>query len=226
MVGFTCFSTQEDDDDDDDDDNHNNDGDDDTEDEEDEEVNFPNQGYVQQKRQTVQGRKQPRTPIAAKNLNLIRAPKCGKSSYAEIAAWNRSARQGAWNETKRGWMAKTEQQRDARRRLLRKTCPGIGALRNIRFYQKSTCFLIPMQPFQRFIRQVALDFMIQGREVHWQAKALFLLQQAAESYLVTYLEDSNLLAIHAGQKMIMEKDMKMVHRIQECRAIAPELSNQ
>ena len=85
MVGFTCFSTEEDDNDDD---NHNNDGDDDTEDEEDEEVNFPNQGYVQQKRQTVQGRKQPRTPIAAKNLNLIRAPKCGKSGYAEIAAWN------------------------------------------------------------------------------------------------------------------------------------------
>ena len=53
-----------------------------------------------------------------------------------------------------------------------------------------------MLPFQRFIRQVALDFMIQGREVHWQAPALFLLQQAADSYLVTYLEDTNLLAIH------------------------------
>ena len=82
-----------------------------------------------------------------------------------------------------------------------------------------------MRPFQRFV-QVALDFMIQGHEARWQAKALFLLQQAAESYLVTYLEDSNLLVIHARQKMIMEKDMKMVCRIQGCRAIGPELSDQ
>ena len=56
----------------------------------------------------VQGGKQPRNPIVAKNLNLIRAPKRGKSSFAKIVAWNRSAHQGAWNEMKRGWMAKNK----------------------------------------------------------------------------------------------------------------------
>ena len=95
------FSTEEEDDDED------NDNDDD-DDDEDDKVDFPNQGNVQRRRQTVQGGKQPRNPIAAKNLNLIRAPKRGKSGFTEIAAWNRSARQGAWNETKRGWMAKHE----------------------------------------------------------------------------------------------------------------------
>ena len=99
------FSPEEDNDDDDDNDNSDNEGDNDTEDKE---VDFPNQGNVQRRRQTVQGGKQPRNPIAAKNLNLIRAPKCGKNGFAEIAAWNRPAHQGAWNETKRGWMVKTE----------------------------------------------------------------------------------------------------------------------
>ena len=68
---------------------------DDNDDDEDDKVDFPNQGNVQRRRQTVQGGKQPRNPIAAKNLNLIRAPKRGKSGFTEIAAWNRSASQGA-----------------------------------------------------------------------------------------------------------------------------------
>ena len=111
------FSTEEEDDDENDEDNNdgnndedNNDGnnDDDEDNDEEEEVDFPNQGNIQRRRQTVQGGKQPQNPIAAKNLDLIRAPRWGKSSFTEIAAWNRLACQGAWNEMKRGWMAKTE----------------------------------------------------------------------------------------------------------------------
>ena len=93
---------------DEDNNNDDNDDDEDTDDEEEEEVDFPNQGNIQRRRQMVQGGKQPRNPIAAKNLNLIRAPRWGKSSFAKIAAWNRSACQGAWNEMKRGWMAKNK----------------------------------------------------------------------------------------------------------------------
>ena len=101
------FGTEEEDDDEGDEDNNNDDNDDDDHDEE-EEVDFPNQGNVQRRRQTVQGGKQPRNLIATKNLNLIRAPRWGRSGFTEIVAWNRSARQGAWNEMKRGWMAKNE----------------------------------------------------------------------------------------------------------------------
>ena len=96
------FSTEEEDNDEGDEDNNN----DDNNDDEDDKVDFPNQGNVQRRRQTVQGGKQPRNLIAIKNLNLIRAPRRGKSGFTEIAAWNRSACQGAWNEMKRGWMAK------------------------------------------------------------------------------------------------------------------------
>ena len=183
------FSTEEEDDD--------GDNEDDNDDDDDDEVDFPNQGNIQRRRQTVQGGKQPRQPIAAKNLNLIRVPRRGKSGFSEIAAWNRSVRQGAWNGTKRGWMAKHERRQDDRGRPLRRRRPGIGALYEIRFYQKSTCFLIPMVAFQRLVRQVALDVALGGKEYRWQARALFALQQAAEAYMVAYLCDANLLAIHA-----------------------------
>ena len=74
------------------------DEDDDEETEEEMEVDFPNLNQ--------QPQPQRRRPIAAKDINLIRAPRRGKSGFAEIARWNRSARQGVFNETWRGWMAK------------------------------------------------------------------------------------------------------------------------
>ena len=43
---------------------------------------------------------------------------------------------------------------------------------------------------------MALDEALSGKEYHWQAQALFVLQQAAEAYMVAYLCDANLLAIH------------------------------
>ena len=182
------FSTEEDDKDD----NGNNDGNNDTEDEE---VDFPNQGNVQWRRQTKQSGKQPCNPIAAKNLNLIRAPKRGKSGIAEIARWNHTARQGVFNEMKHGWM-ENKTRDDGQRQQLRRQQPGYCALQEICFYQKSTCFLISMRGFQRFVCEVVQDVVPNGRDFWWQARALFTLQQAAESYLVAYLCDINLLAIH------------------------------
>ena len=82
----------------------------------------------------------------AKNLNLIRAPRRGKSGFAEIARWNRTARQGVYNETKHGWMEKRTND-NTQSQHLRRQRPGFCALREIRFYQKSTCFLISMIGF-------------------------------------------------------------------------------
>ena len=109
--------------------------------------------------------------------------------------------------------------------VLRRRRPGFQALREIRFYQKSTCFLISMRGFQRLVRQVCMDQIPRGDEFCWQAKALFTLQQAAESYLVAYLCDTNLLAIHAKRQTIMEKDMVLVRRMRGQRAIGPEMGD-
>ena len=114
---------------------------------------------------------------------------------------------------------------DDRGRLLRKRRPGHGALYEIRFYQKSTCFLIPMRAFQRFVQQVALDEALSGKEYHWQARALFALQQAAEVYMVAYLCDANLLAIHAKRSTIMDKDMILVRRMRGRHAIGFEMGD-
>ena len=67
------FSTEEDDDNDTKEDDNDDDEEEEEDTEEEEEVNFPKQGTGQCRRQTVQPGKQPRTPIAAKNLNFIRA---------------------------------------------------------------------------------------------------------------------------------------------------------
>ena len=102
-------------------------------------------------------------------------------------------------------------QRDANNRnQLRRQCPGFRALREIRFYQGSTCFLISMQGFQRLVREVCMDQVPNGANFHWQARALFALQQVAESYLIAYLCDTNLLVIHAKRTTIMDKYMVLV----------------
>ena len=206
------FSTEEDDDD------NNDDNDDDDDDAEEEmEVDFPNLGQPPAPAPR-------RRPIAVKNMNLIRAPRRSKSGFAEIAKWNRTARQGVYNETRRGWMAK-RQNDPKNQNQLRRRRPRFGALREIRFYQKSTCFLISMRGFQRFVQQVCLDEIPRGGEFHWQAKVLFLLQQAAESYLVAYLCDTNLLAIHAKRSTIMNKDMVLIRRMRGRRAIGVEMGD-
>ena len=182
--------------------------------EEDDEVDFPKLGTKNQpKPQNIPLKPNPKGPLVAKNINLIRAPRRGRKGLAEIARWNRMARQGVYNEMKRGWMAKVKRQRDENGRMIRKARSGIRALREIRFYQKSTCFLIPMLAFQCLVREVALDFKIQGQEVCWQARALYALQEAAEAYLVALLSDSNLLAIHAKRYTLMPKDLFLVRKI-------------
>ena len=188
----------------------------------DDEVDFPKLGTKNQpKPQNIPLKS--KGPVAAKNINLIRAPRRGRRGLAEIARWNRMACQGVHNETKRGWMAKVKRQRDENGRMIRKARSGIRALREIRFYQKSTCFLIPMLAFQRLVREMALDFKIQGQEVHWQARALYALQEAAEAYLVALLADANLLAIHAKRYTLMPKDHFLVRKIHARRAIGEEV---
>jgi histone H3 len=88
--------------------------------------------------------------------------------------------------------------------------PGTVALREIRKYQKSTDTLIKKLPFQRLVREIAQDFK---NDLRFQGTALEALQQAAEQYLVTLFEDTNLCAIHAKRVTIMPKDMLLAKRL-------------
>jgi histone H3 len=88
--------------------------------------------------------------------------------------------------------------------------PGTVALREIRKYQKSTDLLLRKLPFQRLIREIAYNFKT---DVRFQSFAVLALQEAAEAYLVSLFEDTNLCAIHAKRVTIAPKDMRLARRI-------------
>ncbi|KAL7674809.1 hypothetical protein ACOME3_001084 [Neoechinorhynchus agilis] len=88
--------------------------------------------------------------------------------------------------------------------------PGTVALREIRRYQKSTELLIRKLPFQRLVREIAQDFKT---DLRFQSAAIGALQEAAEAYLVSLFEDTNLCAIHAKRVTIMPKDIQLARRI-------------
>jgi histone H3 len=93
--------------------------------------------------------------------------------------------------------------------------PGTVALREIRKFQKSTDLLIRKMPFQRLVREIANDFKM---DLRFQSTAILCLQEAAEAYLVSLFEDTNLCAIHAKRVTIMPKDMQLARRIRGERA--------
>jgi histone H3/H4 len=70
--------------------------------------------------------------------------------------------------------------------------------------------LIRKLPFQRLVREVAQD-VTPG--LRFQSTAILALQEAAEAYLVSLFQDTNLIALHAKRVTIMPKDMQLARRI-------------
>ena len=93
--------------------------------------------------------------------------------------------------------------------------PGTVALRDICRFQKSTELLIRKLPFQRLVREIAMDFQ---NDLRFQSSAILALQEAAEAYMVGLFEDTNLCAIHAKRVTIMPKDMQLARRIRGDRS--------
>ena len=60
------------------------------------------------------------------------------------------------------------------------------------------------------VREIAQGFKTGLR---FEANALIALQEAAEAYLVSLFEDTNLCGIHAKRVTIMPKDIKLARRI-------------
>ena len=88
--------------------------------------------------------------------------------------------------------------------------PGTVALREIRHYQKTTELLICKLPFSRLVREVAQDF---NTDLHFQRNAIGALQEAAEIFMISLLEDTNLCAIHARRVTIFPKDMQLARKL-------------
>ena len=88
--------------------------------------------------------------------------------------------------------------------------PGTVALREIKRYQQSMSMMLPRASFQRLVRSItgAID-----PDLRFQSQSLLALQEAAEAYIVSLFEDTNLCAIHAKRNTIQKKDMELARRI-------------
>lgn len=93
--------------------------------------------------------------------------------------------------------------------------PGTVALREIRHFQNSTECLIRKRPFQRLVREIAMEYK---DNLRFQSSAIEALQCATEAYIVSLFEDTNLCAIHAKRITLMTKDMNLARRIRGERA--------
>ena len=89
--------------------------------------------------------------------------------------------------------------------------PGTVALREIRRYQKTTELLLLRAPFQRLVRELAVGLGLSAHK--FQSFALLALQEAAEAYLISLFEDTQLCAVHARRITILPKDLQLARRI-------------
>ena len=88
--------------------------------------------------------------------------------------------------------------------------PGTVALREIRRYQKSTALIIKRHAFQKAVKDIMAE-VCPGYRI--QTNAVMALQEAAETYLVTLFDDTNLCAIHAKRVTIQPKDLMLARRL-------------
>ena len=94
----------------------------------------------------------------------------------------------------------------------RKYWSGTVALQEIWWFQKSTELLIRKLPFSWLVHEIALE--VGKYDLCFQGSTIICLQEAAEAYLVSLMEDANLCTIHAKWVTIMPKDIQLAHCIQ------------
>ena len=85
--------------------------------------------------------------------------------------------------------------------------PGTVALWEIWQFQKSTELLIRKLPFSWLVHEIALQ--VGKTDLHFQGSTIICLQEAAEAYLMSLMEDTNLCTIHAKRVMIMPMDIQL-----------------
>lgn len=98
---------------------------------------------------------------------------------------------------------------------VRRYRPSKNVLREIRRYQKSTNLLLPELPFQRVVREIAMEQFVDFR---FQGLAMRALQEASETYLVELFQDTSIIAMHANRVTIMPDDIQLARRIRGERA--------
>ena len=94
--------------------------------------------------------------------------------------------------------------------VTRKYRPGVGALKEIRFYQKEYGLIFSKIACARLFREICED---EKPGLRWQAAAIMALQEAMEDYLANLFCDCVLEAIHGKRVTVMPKDIHITRRI-------------
>ena len=92
-----------------------------------------------------------------------------------------------------------------------KYCPGMGALQEIRHYQKEYRLICSKLACAHLFREICDTQIKEG--FRWQASAIAVLQEGFEDYLVGLFSDCVLKAIHRRRKTVMPKDIHITRRI-------------
>ena len=150
---------------------------------------------------------------AAKGATKAKAGGKGKKSKRPVVHYQYYG--GAKKRAKRAREGGEGEGRGGQKKEPRKK-PGQVALREIRHYQKTTEILLRRLPFQRLVRDVSGHIddnrWTNGR---WKAEALHALQEAAEAYIVSLLEDTHLIALHTRRVTVFPRDLALVRRIRQ-----------
>lgn len=85
-------------------------------------------------------------------------------------------------------------------------------LRDIRHAQKqSNCTMFPSLPFKRLVKEIMQEYDKEAYKL--EEAALRTLQFHVEQYLVEFLSEANLMAIHAGRQRLEPKDLALTRRV-------------
>lgn len=154
-----------------------------------------------------------RMPIGKKSVVHVRG---GRDRHGESVSGTDNEREPSRSPTKRLPIAKKEPRSGASNKKSYK--PGVLALKQIRQMQKSTQRMIPRAAFGRLARDYARTAS-GNDDLRWRPEALHVLQEAAETFLVGLMEDTNLLAVHARRVTIRDVDMRLALRIRGQRSM-------
>ncbi len=88
--------------------------------------------------------------------------------------------------------------------------PSKTVLREIRRIERSTELVIRKLPFQRLVRELALQFR---PSIRFQSTAILALQEAAEAYLTGLFCEANVCATQARRTIIHTRDLQLARRI-------------
>jgi len=148
----------------------------------------------------------PAEPNSTPRRNIARKSTGGKKPKRVSPS-----KRGKPSPSKRGKPSFSPNAASRKARKKKRLRPGMGALIDIRKYQKSYNLLIPKMPFSRLVREICQQMC--SNDMRFQSAALSALQEASEAFLVQLFEDCNLAAIHAKRVTIMDRDMRFINRV-------------